>query len=145
MKRLQFIIWMALLSVSTVNAQEINYKAVEKTRIIPKGVGQVFSLDFTPVTEFHFVQFGVYPIKTDWRKIKAPEQIGQVWLIRHNETIIKGVDEIGGYYIVKPYPNRTEADAAVSTFRSRKIRCWYNPDLTGANFTLVGFTEDLSK
>ena len=71
----------------------------------------------------------------------APRGIGEVWLIYHRETKIK--DQYGAFYIVKAFQNLADAKTAIATYKRLKINCWYNKDLTGATFELVGVaTED---
>lgn len=117
----------------------IIYNGAEKSRVIERGRGQEFTQDFIDIGYFHFVQFGVYPVGTPHEKLKAPE-LGQVWLIHHKETQIKGVAGIGALYIVKPFGTEMEARSAVDNYRRNNIRCWYNAELTGATFELVGTT-----
>lgn len=117
----------------------IIYQGEERTRVIEKGSGQEFSMDFIDIGYFHFVQFGVYPATTSRDKLKAPN-LGQVWLIHHKDTQIKGRPGVGALYIVKPFATAMDAQNAVAAYRSRNIRCWYNAELTGATFELVGTT-----
>lgn len=117
----------------------IIYQGAEKARVIEKGKGQEFSRDFIDIGYFHFVQFGVYPVDASRDKLKAPD-VGQVWLIHHKDTQIKGVAGVGALYIVKPFATEVDAKNAVASYRGNKIRCWYNADLTGAAFELVGTT-----
>ena len=89
--------------------------------------------------EIHFVQFAVYPSDVDPFSLGAPN-IGQVWIIYHRESVVKG--QYGAFYIVKPYPNGDSARRAVAAIKKRGIDCWYNAELTGATFDLIGTTVD---
>lgn len=137
---LAFVVWGNIDLVAQIQPKSpIIYQGEEKARVIEKGRGQEFSREFIDIGYFHFVQFGVYPVNTSRDKLKAPE-VGQVWLIHHKDTQIKGVAGVGALYIVKPFANEEDAKNAVATYRSQKIRCWYNAELTGAAFELVGTT-----
>lgn len=136
-----------VLFIVGVSFAQLSYDKEDKTRTIPPGKGQVFTESFHAITDFHFVQFGVYPFKGQQiDKIKAPKQAGQVWLILHTGTTIKGMkDNEGAYYIVKPYLTDADAKAAAKAFSEKGIKCWYNPDLTKASFTLIGATKQLTQ
>lgn len=154
MQYLSVLIFLLLMSpvISQAQAQTtesgFKYEADEKERVIRPGKGQVFSQELVPVKEFHFVQFGVYPATEKViSKILAPKNVGQVWLILHEGTTIKGVKDggDGAVYLVKPYATGERARQEVLEFQKRGIRCWYNPDLTGAAFTLMAVTQELAE
>lgn len=111
------------------------------SRMIDPGKGQEFSRNFIPASSFHFVQFGVYPSTTNWRDIMAPHNVGQVWLIHHGQTIVKGSTANGAYYIVKPFATAMEARQYAARYKKTGIDAWFNPDLTGAPFVLHAFTK----
>ena len=106
----------------------------EKPRDVRKGRGQVYFGVFTPVTELHFVQFGVFCKNTP--VTNAPDLDG-VYLIWHAESTCPGAEQ-GAAYIVKGYPTAEEAKAAVLEFKARGMDCWYNPALTGAEVEIIG-------
>ncbi|MCI4667534.1 MAG: hypothetical protein MRZ79_05180 [Bacteroidia bacterium] len=112
----------------------------DKSRVVDPGKGQTFSRAFFTADNFHFVQFGVYPMGANWRDILAPSKIGQVWLIIHYSTQIKGKPEQGAYYIVKPFPSAGLARDYVAKYKKLGIDCWYNPQLHGVPFTIMGIT-----
>ncbi len=145
MKIAHLVVLLALFLTGPGYGQEMTFSKEAKSRTIRPGRGQVFTENFTRIGEFYFVQFGVYPSTMDLTKIKAPEGVGQVWLIEHKETTIKGVNTQGAYYNVKPYLSEEEAKAAVDRFKQLKINCWYNQALTGANFTLIGVAESATE
>lgn len=112
----------------------------DKARVVPSGKGQTFSRAFFTADNFHFVQFGVYPMTTQWRNILAPSGIGQVWLIIHYSTQIQGKEEQGAFYIVKPFPSAELARDYVARYKKEGIDCWYNPQLYSVPFTIMGIT-----
>lgn len=115
------------------------YQGNEKERAVPNGKGQEFDQPFFSVGNIHFVQFGVYPSSIDPFTLGAPN-LGQVWIIYHRESFVKG--QYGAFYIVKPFPNADEARKAAARYNKAKIDCWYNTELTGATFNLIGTTYD---
>ncbi len=142
MKQLLFIALLIFMGLQAgFSQQNFTYNSGSKARVITPGKGQEYDRAFIPVGDFHFVQFGVYPADVDLTKIGAPpEFIGQVWLIYHEDTQIKGSTKPGAVYIVKPFGAEDDARRAAKDFEARKISSWYNPGLTGATFVLVGIT-----
>lgn len=130
------------MSMQVAQAQKnFTYTSDVKARVITPGKGQEYDRAFIPVGDFHFVQFGVYPSDVDLTKIGAPpEFVGQVWLIYHEDTQIKGSDKPGAVYIVKPFGTADDARRAAKDYESREVSSWYNPALAGATFVLVGIT-----
>lgn len=112
----------------------------DKARVVPPGKGQTFSRAFFTADDFHFVQFGVYPMTANWRDILAPKGIGQVWLIIHYSTQIEGKPEQGAFYIVKPFPSAELARSYSAKYKKEGIDSWYNPQLHGVPFTIMGIT-----
>ena len=142
MKRFLFFALLLFVGIQISHAQKnFTYTSDAKARVITPGKGQEFDRAFIPVGDFHFVQFGVYPSDVDLTKIGAPpEFVGQVWLIYHEDTIIKGSSQPGAVYIVKPFGTADDARRAAKDFESKKVSSWYNPALAGATFVLVGIT-----
>ena len=103
-------------------------------RAVRKGKGQVGDELFTPVSELYFVQFAVYC--KDTPVDKAPP-IDGLMLLWHGGSKCPGGDE-GASYIVKGYNSPDEAKAAVLQFKSKKVDCWFNPALTGAEVEVIG-------
>ncbi len=140
MKKGWFVI-IALCVVPHFLAAQFTYRGLNKEREVKSGSGQEFDSPFTRIPDFHFVQFAVYPASTNPDKLMAPKGIGEVWLIYHRDTKIK--NQYGAFYIVKAFQNLADAKTAIATYKRLKINCWYNKDLTGATFELVGVaTED---
>ena len=103
-------------------------------RNVRKGKGQVGDELFTPVGELFYVQFAVYC--KDTPVDKAPP-IDGLLLLWHGGSQCPG-GELGASYIVKGYNTADEAKSAVLQFKSKKIDCWYNPALTGAEVEVIG-------
>lgn len=103
-------------------------------RNVRKGKGQVGDELFTPVGELFYVQFAVYC--KDTPVDKAPP-IDGLMLLWHGGSQCPG-GELGASYIVKGYNTADEAKAAVLQFKSKRIDCWYNPALTGAEVEVIG-------
>jgi hypothetical protein len=132
-----------LLSGGSLAAQVMIYEPGSRganLRIIEKGKGQEFTEDFVDFQSYHFVQFGVYPASVDRYDIKAPKAAGQSWLIFHEETLIRGSEEPGAYYIVKPFSTEAEARANAETLKKQGLNCWYNNNLTDVAFVLVAIS-----
>jgi hypothetical protein len=140
-----FFVMIGLLFIWQDSQAQISYQGELKTREIKRGKGQEFSEEFRFTQDFQFIQFGVYPTDTDIDKIKAPKGVGQVWLIWHPHTSIQNVREKGAIYIVKPVFSEQEARDQVAMFKKKGIKSWYNKQLTGVSFTLLGFTESIVK
>jgi len=142
MKRTLFFAFLLFVGFQTAQAQKnFTYTSDSKQRVITPGKGQEYDRAFIPVGDFHFVQFGVYPPDVDLTKIGAPPDfVGQVWLIFHEDTRIKGSNEPGAIYIVKPFGTSEDARRAAKDYESNKVSSWYNPSLAGATFVLVGIT-----
>lgn len=139
--RIQLVFLFAMLSISVLSAQkEFEYKGIDSTRVIPRGRGQFFTHRFVLVDDYHFVQFAVHPEK-DLRRLKAPDpaKVGETWLIRHEDTVIKGSLRKGAIYIVKPYESGEAAKLDVAKFKKIGFECWYNPELTGLRISLLGY------
>lgn len=140
MKNGWFIIIVLCIAPNFLSAQ-FTYRGLTKEREVKSGSGQEFTTPFTRIPDFHFVQFAVYPANTNPDKLMAPKSIGEVWLIYHRETKIK--NEYGAFYIVKPFQNLADAKAAIAVYKKLNVNCWYNADLTGAAFDLIGVaTQD---
>ena len=143
MKNVVLFLCMFCFCLSESIGQEgVIFTGEEKHRVIEKGKGQKFTEAFVDLDFFHFVQFGVYPRDVDRELLLAPADVGQVWLIWHKDTQIKGTPPgSGALYIVQPFQTMEDAKAAVATYRSRNnIRCWYNKELTGITFSLIAST-----
>jgi hypothetical protein len=142
MKKFLFVGLLLFMGVEALQAQKnFTYTSDIKERIITPGKGQEYDRAFIPVGDFHFVQFGVYPPDADLTKIGAPPDfVGQVWLIYHEDTRIKGSSKQGAIYIVKPFGTAEDARRAAKDYESQKVSSWYNPALAGATFVLVGIT-----
>lgn len=118
------------------------YSADTISRTIkPKRNGKDYDHDFIPIKHFYFVQFGVYLDHVDSNRIKSPGISDEVWLIHHKHTKIEGKKKAGAYYIVMPHSSEKIAKAEVKSLRKKGISCWYNKELTGANFTLVATNQ----
>lgn len=142
MKTLKIIFCFIFLFFTHFGFAQLEHRANKNQRTIPPGRGQEFAKEFKFVDEkFYFIQFGVYPAIVNKRTIKAPIGVRDVWLIEHSFTSVKSISERGAFYIVKPYPTADSAKGAARWFKSRGIDCWYNEKLTGASFTLIGFSE----
>lgn len=111
----------------TVNGLEVQ-------RNVRKGKGQVGDALFTPVGELFYVQFAVYCKDTPVDKAPPIEGLLLLW---HGDSRCPG-GELGASYIVKGYNTADEAKAAVLQFKAKKIDCWYNPALTGAEVEVIG-------
>jgi hypothetical protein len=132
-----------LLSGGSLAAQVMIYEPGSRganLRVIDKGKGQDYTEDFVDFQSYHFVQFGVYPASVDRYEIKAPKSAGQSWLIFHEETLIRGSEEPGAYYIVKPYSTEAEARANAEVFKKQGLNCWYNSNLTDVAFVLLAIS-----
>jgi hypothetical protein len=103
-------------------------------RAVKKGRGQVGDELFTPVSELYFVQFAVYC--KDTPVDKAPP-IDGLMLLWHGSSKCPGGAQ-GASYIVKGYNSPEEAKIAVTQFKAKKIDCWFNPVLTGAEVEVIG-------
>lgn len=121
--------------------QACNARSSDMIRVINPGTGQNFSRDFICSTCFHFVQFGVYQANTDKYDIRAPQDVGEVWLIRHDKTMVKGNTQPGAYYIVKAFSSENEARLFANNCKKEGLDCWYNPNLTGTEFDLLSITR----
>jgi hypothetical protein len=128
--------------LSTATAQvegTFTYNGDRKVRVIQPGTGKAYTENFAFFKDLHFVQFGVYGSDYNVYDIKAPKGAGQVWLIYHPDTRMRsGV--VGAYYIVQPFANSAEARQAVANLKGQKLDAWYNPELTGVEFVLLGLT-----
>lgn len=111
----------------TVNGQNVQ-------RNVRKGSGQVGNQLFTPVSELHYVQFAVYCKDTPVDKAPAVDGLYLLW---HPGSTCPG-GATGASYIVKGYTTGDEARAAVLSYKAKKIDCWYNPALTGAEVEVIG-------
>ena len=141
MKKLVLISLLCFLGGQFVQAQNFTYNKEDKERLIKRGTGQEFDRSFIPIGDFHFVQFGVYPADVDLAKIGAPPAYtGQVWLIFHEGTRIRGSNADGAIYIVKSFGTAEDARKAVKDYEAKGTSCWYNADLTEATFVLIGIT-----
>ncbi len=138
MNRTLIAAFLLIGSAGMLQAQWI-YKGNNKERAVPPGKGQEYQRPFMDVGEIHFVQFAVYPSTVNPFELGAPN-LGQVWIIYHRETFVKG--QYGALYIVKPFATAADARAAAARYKKRKYDCWYNSELTGATFDLIGTTTD---
>ncbi len=125
---------------SPLRAQLTYTPRSDEARMIDPGQGQEFTRAFFDANNFHFVQFGVYPLTVNRRKILAPSGIGQIWLIEHKSTQIRGRRYRGAFYIVKAFPSAGLARAYADKYKKQGIDCWYNPKLFDVPFTLWGIT-----
>jgi hypothetical protein len=107
---------------------------LEVARNVRKGKGQVGNELFTPVGELFYVQFAVYCKDTPVDKAPPIEGLLLLW---HGDSKCPG-GEAGASYIVKGYNSADEAKAAVNQFKAKKIDCWFNPALTGAEVEVIG-------
>ncbi|MEO0471299.1 MAG: hypothetical protein AAF206_16840 [Bacteroidota bacterium] len=112
-------------------------------RFLAPGTGPTkqtdYSKDFTCSTCFHFVQFGVYQANTDKYSIRAPKDVEEVWLIKHDRTVING--RAGAMYMVKAFASENKARQFVQLQRGKGKDCWYNPNLTGSDFELLSVSQ----
>lgn len=115
-------------------ATTMTVNGLDVQRNVRKGKGQVGDELFTPVGELYYVQFAVYCKDTPVDKAPPIEGLLLLW---HGGSQCPG-GELGASYIVKGYNTAEEAKAAVLQFKSRKIDCWYNPALTGAEVEVIG-------
>ena len=138
MKKLVVTSFLLIFGLGLLNAQWI-YKGNDRERAVPPGKGKEYQRPFMDVGEIHFVQFAVYPGSVNPFELGAPN-LGQVWIIYHRETKVKG--EYGAFYIVKPFGTADDARRAVARYKNMKYDCWYNSELTGATFNLIGTTTD---
>lgn len=109
-------------------------------RTIKPGNGQLFTKKFYTNNVYYFVQFAVYSPSKEWRQIKAPGEIGTVWLIFHYDTHIRGKSMPGAYYIVKPFESSKKAAAYASRYKKMGFECFFNPELTGTKFEIRATT-----
>ena len=137
---LSSVLFFFFLSASTAQVSgTFTYNGDRKVRVIEPGSGKAYTEDFAFFKDLHFVQFGVYGSDYNVYDIKAPKGAGQVWLIYHPDTRMRnGV--VGAYYIVQPFANAAEARAGVANLKKQNLDGWYNPDLTGVEFVLLGLT-----
>ncbi|MFN4081568.1 MAG: hypothetical protein ACK4NS_11765 [Saprospiraceae bacterium] len=103
-------------------------------RSVKSGVGQAGYEIFTPVNQLHYVQFAVYCQDTPVDKAPPVEGLYLLW---HPDSVCPGGAK-GASYIVKGYQSREEALGAVNFFKAKKIDCWYNAALTGAEVEVIG-------
>ena len=105
------------------------------------GPDKQFSEDFVCSSCFHFVQFAVYNAGITRSAIKAPKGIGDVWLIRHNQTYLRGSAHQGAIYMVKAFANEVEAKQFARDCKRKGLDCWYNPQLNGIQFELLSMSR----
>lgn len=103
-------------------------------RSVKPGIGQAGYEIFTPVNQLHYVQFAVYCKDTPVDKAPPIEGLYLLW---HPDSVCPGGAK-GASYIVKGYQSREEALSAVNAFKAKKIDCWYNAALTGAEVEVIG-------
>lgn len=137
------ILFLSCLSVSLYAQRGCPNPASSTMRVLAPGTGPTQSFDrakdFTCSTCFHFVQFGVYKGTTDKYSIQAPEGIPEIWLIKHDHTLING--QMGAMYMVKAFGTESQARSFATSQKNRGIPCWYNPSLTGADFELLSVAQ----
>lgn len=129
-----------MMAAGSVKAQLTYTPRGDDPRVVDPGQGQEFNRAFFDCKNFHFVQFGVYPKSVNWRRILAPSGLGQIWLIEHAGTQIRGRYMKGAYYIVKAFPTAQLARSYATQYKKQGIDCWYNPELFDVPFTLWGIT-----
>jgi hypothetical protein len=117
-----------------VPSTTMTVNGLDVSRNVRKGSGQVGDELFTPVGELFYVQFAVYC--KDTPVDKAPP-IDGLLLLWHSGSKCPGGD-VGASYIVKGYNTADEAKTAVQQFKAKRIDCWYNPALTGAEVEVIG-------
>ena len=119
---------------------------VSEVRMIAPGTGsstpdKQFTEDFLCATCFHFVQFAVYNGGVNKYDIKAPRGISDIWLIRHNQSYVRGSSHPGAVYMVKAFSKVDEARRFAQDCKRKGLDCWYNPKLSGVRFELLSITQ----
>ncbi len=123
--------------------KEYNHK--DERKIIPKKHGLEYTKAFVSIQSIqsiHLIQFAVYPIDVNPKDLFAPENVGQVWLIKHpNTTILNHPKSKGAYYIVQPCASPKEARRKVVLYKRKGIDCWYNEKLAETPFSIIGLSD----
>lgn len=144
MKNATFFLSLLLLTaMSSVDAQiALGAQTEDRSNMITQESTREVAENFTLIQNLYFIQFGVYPTSLDKNRIKTPDHVSGAWLIHLPTVKVKGMKGKGAYYVVKPYLTEQAArNEAAALKKDHQVNCWYNKELTGSNFILLGITQ----